>query len=188
MDLQKMVDERIEKLRTQKIIISTPVTNEVTSDEPELCDLSNKSFKYDNCYDDKIPVRRNLPNGEALPDPQLRLSELADLMDIALTEVAERILAISDRIAGDYARMEKDILNSRLAVLQGAEAVLDIAISMRRKARNIIFSAVAERDQGLPCTIARRNPATGDNREAVLMQDGRASMHDHGVASLFRKT
>lgn len=116
------------------------------------------------------------------------LSELGVVIDSAMTEVAERVLAISDRLAGDYERMEKEFLDSRLAVLQSAEAVLDIAVSLRRKAKAL--TSVSE--NGI-----RRRPNGGDDLHLVTavrdleercLQDGRASMHDNGVASLFRRT
>lgn len=116
------------------------------------------------------------------------LLDLGDLIDAAMIEVAERVLAISDRVAGDYARMEKDILDSRLAVLQSAEAVLDIAVSLRRKAKALTsISADTIRMRSHEDDELSLVRAVRDLGESAL-QDGRASMHDHGVASLFRRT
>ncbi|MHB9112454.1 MAG: hypothetical protein ACYC4D_07475 [Thermoleophilia bacterium] len=151
MDIQKLVDERIEELLARK----------------------NTSYPTPENHDE---VSRD------------DLSDLGDVIDEAMMEVAERVLAISDRVAGDFARMEKDILDSRLMVLQSAEAVLDIAVSLRRRAKALTSASV---------NAARRRPLKDDELylvEAVrdlensCLQDGRASMHDHGVASLFRRT
>lgn len=151
MDIQKMVDERIEEL------------------------LARKNFSY--------PAPDN--HDEVYNE---ELSDLGDIIEEAMMEVAERVLAISDRVAGDFARMEKDILDSRLAVLQSAEAVLDIAVSLRRKAKALTSASAKP---------ARERTVRDDELhlvddvyelEALGLQDGRASMHDHGVASLFRRT
>ncbi|MCL4473493.1 MAG: hypothetical protein M1539_05290 [Actinobacteria bacterium] len=169
MDIQKMVDERLEELRTQTIRISRPFSN---GGEPQI---------------------REFSAGEMPPDSFTRSREeflkLEDLMDSSLTEVAERVLEITDRVAGDYARMEKDILDSRLALLQSAEAVLDIAISLRRKARSMIKAG------GNTQTAIRNHvrPTYDDEyRESYDLHeglnDGRVSMHEQGVASLFRRT
>jgi|SRR5665811_53365 len=116
------------------------------------------------------------------------LSELGDAIDTTMMEVAERVLAISDRLAGDYARMEKEFLDSRLAVLQSAEAVLDIAVSLRRKAKALtsitdngtLQRSLADDDLHLVGTVR--------DLDERCLYDGRASMHDNGVASLFRRT
>jgi hypothetical protein len=152
MDIQKMVDERIEQLIAQ---------SERSSHAPR----HQEAISRDD------------------------LSDLGNIIDAAMMEVAERVLAISDRVAGDFARMEKDILDSRLAVLQSAEGVLDIAVSLRRKARALTSASV---------TAKRQQPCDEEDELHLLravhdledtpLQDGRASMHDHGVASLFRRT
>jgi len=186
MDIQKMVDDRIEELRTQMIRISSTLE---TGEEPNLS--SAKHFP-DHRGRDAASTGWDLSQITSRQESQFEpggLKELEELMDSSLVEVAERILAITGQVAGDYARMEKDILDSRLAVLQGAEAVLDIAISLRRKARSLSISSSKVRQ------ISSRNndrhqpfrdaDAAGGSRCA---QDGRASMHEQGVASLFKKT
>lgn len=151
MDIQKMVDERIEQLIAQ-------------SEKSSLAPKHHEGISSDD------------------------LSDLGNAIDAAMMEVAERVLAISDRVAGDFARMEKDILDSRLSVLQSAEAVLDIAVSLSRKAKALTSAYV---------NTARQRPIEDDELRLVravrdledsCLQDGRASMHDHGVASLFRRT
>jgi len=151
MDIQEMVDRRIEELLAQGERAHCP---QKLTDE-----ISRKD-----------------------------LSDLGDVIDTAMMEVAERVLAISDRVAGEYARMEKDILDSRLAVLQSAEAVLDIAVSLRRRVKSLTSA---------PATTSRQHELKEDelhlvravrNLQDSCLQDGRASMHDHGVASLFRRT
>jgi len=155
MDIQKMVDERIEELLAMRGISSLP---------PEKID---EGVRADRTTED--------------------LSDLGAVIDEAMMEVAERVLAISDRVAGDFARMEKDILDSRLAVLQSAEAVLDIAVSLRRKAKALTSaSASAARHRSLRDEELHLVETVRDLEDSL--QDGRASMHDHGVASLFRRT
>lgn len=155
MDIQRLVDERIEELLARKSISSLP------SEEID------EGVRDDRAADD--------------------LSDLGALMDEAMMEVAERVLAISDRVAGDFARMEKDILDSRLAVLQSAEAILDIAVSLRRKAKALTFaSASSARQRSVKDEELRLVENVRDLEDSL--QDGRASMHDHGVASLFRRT
>ena len=155
MDIQRLVDERIEELLARKSISSLP---------PEKI---GEVVRDDRAADD--------------------LSDLGAEIDEAMMEVAERVLAISDRVAGDFARMEKDILDSRLAVLQSAEAVLDIAVSLKRKAKALTSaSASVARQRSLKDEELHLVETVRDLEDSL--QDGRASMHDHGVASLFRRT
>lgn len=169
MDIQKMVDERLEELRTQTIRISRPFINDG--------ELQFRGFSTGDMPQDSFTQSRN------------ELLKLGDLMDSSLTEVAERVLEITDRVAGDYARMEKDILDSRLALLQSAEAVLDIAITLRRKARSMIRAGnnthTSIRDHVRPMYDEEYRESY-DLHEGL--NDGRVSMHDQGVASLFRRT
>ncbi|MHB9053233.1 MAG: hypothetical protein ACYC5F_04500 [Thermoleophilia bacterium] len=169
MDIQKMVDERLEELRTQTIRISRPFGND---EEPDLREFSE-----------------NRTPPDPLAQSREELSKLGDLMDSSLAEVAERVLDITDRVAGDYARMEKDILDSRLALLQSAEAVLDIAITLRRKARSMI-SASSEGQVGLRSHVRPEYDEDYRYRYSLHegLNEGRVSMHDQGVASLFRRT
>ncbi|MDO8736207.1 MAG: hypothetical protein Q7K29_03890 [Thermoleophilia bacterium] len=116
------------------------------------------------------------------------LSDLGNVIDAAMMEIAERVLSISDRVAGEYARMEKDILDSRLAVLQSAEAVLDIAVSLRRQVKTLTTASInTGRQKTLKDDELHLVRAVRDLQDSFL-QDGRASMHDHGVASLFKRT
>ncbi|MBE0429772.1 MAG: hypothetical protein IBX61_07865 [Thermoleophilia bacterium] len=113
------------------------------------------------------------------------LTELGALADRVLNDIAGRILEIAEQVSGDCARMEKDLLNSRLALLQNAEAVLDMALSLKVRTREVI-------DENLASSSER---AAGDFRDQEGAGSGsgsggydRASMISNGVADLFRKT
>jgi len=170
MDIQKMVDDRLEELLARQYRV-TPVT-------PVEDDLASAHRRAP-----AMPARDEFA---VTPRRARTRRQRSDVMELTLAEIAERILAVTDQLAGDYARMEKDILDSRLTVLQSAEAVLDIAISLRRKAQAIINEETAGRIE------RRRHVADGledfDDAEDYETQEGRVSMHDLGVASLFRRT
>ena len=141
MDIQKMVDDRIEELSFRKRNISaTPVLTEV-DDRFQAGDAGPQQ--------DRRRHGSEAPEYDTDRRPRLQRQHqevpgLQELLDGSLTEVAERVLAITERVAGDYTRMEKDILDSRLALLQSAEEVLDIAISLRRKAKQLLSAPVME--------------------------------------------
>ena len=175
MDIQKMVDERLEELRSQTIRISRPVYGDESLDLYESGISSAQTDPFRDCQEERDSFRSS----------REELSKLGALIDSSLTEVAERVLYITDRVAGDYTRMEKDILDSRLALLQSAEAVLDIAISLRRKARAMIPSPAQEREMGRRDHI---RPWMDEDDRDRYVHEGRVSMHDQGVASLFRRT
>lgn len=182
MNIQKMVDERVEKLRALQIEISPAGIAEAGEDRP-----------FDNISSDRR--RLNLPTEEqGIPtsggdlSPTIEELEFGELIDAALTEVAERVLMISDQVAGDYARMEKDILNSRLSVLQSAEKVLDIAILLRRKASSLNRACQKEMEFSAEYQDELQLSEIGQMDEGSFSNGRRASMHEHGVASLFRRT
>ena len=197
MDIQRMVDERIRELRNQTIRISRP-----GSSSPK----SERRYDLPGLEAESPTIRSENPRSvcsrrfdDRFVDSRDELSSLAAMMDSSLTEVAERILSITDRVAGDYMRLEKDILDSRLALLQSAESVLDIAITLRRKAKAIIAAAVRTEASEPPAagSNVRRNYVRpmpdddfiiADEERYHHIQEGRVSMHDQGVASLFRRT
>jgi len=170
MDIQKMVDDRLEELLARQ-----PRAPRIFSAEDDF-DVKPRHTRV-------IPVQDDFA---AAPRNTRARKRRRDVMDLTLAEIAERILAVTEQLAGDYTRMEKDILDSRLTVLQSAEAVLDIAISLKRKAQILIDGEMIER------TERRRYIAdvaeVPEGVEDIDMQDGRVSMHDLGVASLFRRT
>ena len=183
MDIQRMVDERIEELRNETIRINRH-------------EASSRRRDFDKAP--SIQPRESRHQREHSRNSRGDLSGITAMIESSLTEVAERVLAISDQVAGDYVRMEKDILDSRLALLQSAESVLDIAIILRRKARAMISSVPAEdveshgygrgnrRFHVRP--LADEDFRVSDEERYRHIREGRVSMHDHGVASLFRRT
>lgn len=179
MDIQKMVDERVEKLRAQMMKTTSSIT-----DEADFHSSSETLFVGPPPNND-ISAWNDVPLASPTPRSRIDLTELGDLVDASLVEVAERILSITERIADDYARIEKDILNSRLVVLQSAEEVLDIAISLRRKTKNIISSSDRVNVER-PLRVYSGSPVIAGHDGEI--QDRRVSMHELGVASLFRKT
>ncbi len=174
-----MVDERVEKLRTQMMKATSSI-----SDEADFSSSSER-FLASPSPSNNLSAWDDIPLAGTPPRPGIDLTKLEELVDASLVEVAERILSITERIADDYARIEKDILNSRLVVLQSAEEVLDIAISLRRKTKNIISSSDSVSTERPLRIYSGSSVIAGHDGE---IQDRRVSMHELGVASLFRKT
>lgn len=141
MDIQKMVDSRIEELECRSRPVSDP-------------------------------------------------AEFSEFIDAALAEIAGRVLEITDQLARDYTRLERDTLKSRLAVLKSVEAVLDIVLSLRRKARSL---SLASRYNSMDYPHFEDLPPAAFNEGVSAVDgwqphDGRASMRGSGVAALFKKT
>jgi len=111
------------------------------------------------------------------------LAEFGEIVEITLNEISSRVLEISEQVSGDYSRLEKELLQSRLDLLHSAELVIDMALSLKKQAGQLLVSndapgAFNERDgYGL------RSPR-GHSRERI----GRASLYNDGVADLFRRT
>ena len=123
--------------------------------------------------------------GPAAPQ---ELAQFAEIVDAALAGMAGRMLEMTEQLAGDCARLEKNILKARLDTLQTVESVMDIAISLRREARAKLETIGDElRRQTLVMAAAEQAglAAASDSRD-----DGngsRASMHE-GMAALFKRT
>lgn len=182
MNIQEMVDERVEKLRALQTEVSPAGIAEAGENRP-----------FDNISSDRRRLNltteeQGIPNLGKYLSPTIEELEFGELIDAALTEVAERVLMISDQVAGDSACIEKDILNSRLSVLQSAEKVLDIAISLRRKASSLHRACQKEMEFSAQYEDELQLLEIGQMDEGSFSNDGRASMYEHGVASLFRRT
>lgn len=182
MNIQEMVDERVEKLRALQTEVSPAGIAEAGEDRP-----------FDNISSDRRRLdltteEQGIPNLGKYLSPTIEELEFGELIDAALTEVAERVLMISDQVAGDSACIEKDILNSRLSVLQSAEKVLDIAISLRRKASSRHRACQKEMEFSAQYEDELQLLEIGQMDKGSFSNDGRASMHERGVASLFRRT
>ncbi|MHB8922598.1 MAG: hypothetical protein ACYC51_04285 [Thermoleophilia bacterium] len=64
------------------------------------------------------------------------MEELAGLsvrMDNDLSEIAGRVLEITERVSDDFIRLERDLLDSRLAMLQNVESVLDMTLTLKNR-------------------------------------------------------
>lgn len=117
------------------------------------------------------------------------LAGLSERMDNVLSEIAGRVLEITEQVSDDFARLEKDLLDSRLAMLQHIESVLDMTLALKKQAAKVIGDAVAGAGQvgpGMNMLFERRR-LHGVEQEASYIA-GRASMINNGVADLFRKT
>lgn len=164
MDIQAMVDARIESLRKQQARAASG---------------HGRAGDY-----------HDLDTSEQIDSEQAGLNELGELTERILMEIAGRVLEITEQVSGDYARLERDILNSRLEILQSAETVLDVALSLRRQAKSIIEGHTHgarhfPRENFAPVPVSGH--WTGMDRNPSRLE-GRASMIENGVADLFRKT
>jgi hypothetical protein len=76
--------------------------------------------------------------------------EFAAMVDDILAQISHNVLAISEQAARDYARLEQDLLQSRLMLLKSAEMVLDMALSLKKQARQFFSSGAAAERQVAP--------------------------------------
>ncbi|RJQ43225.1 MAG: hypothetical protein C4534_08515 [Gaiellales bacterium] len=176
MDLQSYVDQRIEKLESGA---------EPTREDCGVPDISIRCSAGNEASQD----------AEAAGfDPQQNLGDFCEMVDAALAEIASRVMEIAEQVAGDNAKLEQELMDSRLAALESAESVMDMALSVRKKTRMFVANAslpVSHDDEsgkrGIPAgceindsmkTRALVNTANGAS--------SRASMHEVGVAALFR--
>lgn len=182
MNIQEMVDRRIEELRAQAL----------ASED------GTAALKSGNSSGPERPVAGcEGGNGDrpraALPELSApAIDDYGEFVDTALARLASRILEISEKLACDYARMEQEMLKARLAALQNVEMVLDIVLSIRREARDISCLRADELLRQKMQSI--RKPGAGAYSSTAIAADpedfdgGRASMHENGVAALFQRT
>ncbi len=197
MDLQELVDRRIAELRHQ----SEPRLR--ANSFPERSDRAESSSGYDReqwQQREALPsippqTRRGYESGAADASPLstapvAELSQFAELVDASLAGMAGRMLEMTEQLAGDYARLEKNILRARLETLQTVESIMDIALGLRREARVRIDAIAGElrRQPAAAVEPAPRPPVTGDavgeNPGGI---GGYGSMHE-GMAALFKRT
>lgn len=109
-------------------------------------------------------------------------------VDSRLNEVMERVMDITERISVDCGRMEQDLLRSRLEVLQGAEAVLEIILTLRRQMMGAsVDDRYSRRDAG-GSSPSGLDMGMSQGDDILGVNTGRASMKEYGVADLFRRT
>ena len=200
MDLQELVDRRIAELRYQ----SEPRVRAGSFPEhggrAEFSSAADREhWERREALPPSIPpqTRRGHESGAAdtsllstAPDAQQELSQFAEMVDASLAGMAGRMLEMTEQLAGDYARLEKNILRARLETLQTVESIMDIALSLRREAR-VRLDAIAGELRRQPAAAmepALRPPAAGDTAgENPGGNGGHGSMHE-GMAALFKRT
>ncbi len=211
MDIQEMIDSRIEALRAQQPDAITSRTPPVPPEELEAANFGRSFDSFGGEAGDGKPVavhrqpaaaywNQVAPSQTRMSASQptvMDLSRFGEEIDIAMTQIANQVLEITERLAADYARFEKEMLESRLAVLKTAESVLDVALSLRQESRKMMLAASRHsqpaRQFTLPVESGRReeeiaDPLTEIDAAEHAMINERASMHDRGVAALFRRT
>lgn len=108
--------------------------------------------------------------------------KFGEIVDGTLSEISSRVLDITEQVSGDYARLEKELLKSRLDLLRSAEIVLDMALSLKKQARLLMATS----------NISGFRDADGEESLMEMRQPrgriDRASLYDDGVADLFRRT
>lgn len=157
MDIQEMVDRRIAEITSRA--------------EPENRTRGNESER------EREPAATRVSQLD-------RLTEFGEIMDAALTQVAAEVLDVTERLAGDYTRLEKNILKSKLEALSAVESVLDTALFLRREARE----RLSQIEKGLRREVEAPASWRESSREPAATEGSqRASMHE-GVAALFRRT
>ncbi|MFA6001382.1 MAG: hypothetical protein WC828_04620 [Thermoleophilia bacterium] len=176
MDIQELVDSRIAEIQSRATGFSKDDYRVEFDDSKSSRTNSVRNVIENN----KFSRKPNLLRGESQDEIREsgNMSEVIATIDHSLARIAEKMLDVTDLVASDYSRLENDLLKSRLAVLLGAESVLDMAVTLREKALLINSEFVQMNEE-----------CTDDEEYVSLRQEkGRASMHSHGVAALFRKT
>ncbi len=189
MDIQELVENRIAELKART---GPPSSMEADLDEQP----PPRERRTDAGAGER---RRAEPSGSPEPSGGAAMQErvaapaeirvdVSESIDEKLAEVSLRILEITEKVSIDCNRMEQNLLRSRLEVLQSAEAVLDIAMSLRRQLAGMKRYDLQE--PGLSGGSSPSGMDTGMSRDHDILGtgDGRASMKDYGVANLFRRT
>lgn len=168
MDLQHYVQQRIEELE------------------------GNPDY-VDSAVDISPPERREERRSF---EPDTNFKDFCEMIDAALVEIAGRVMEIAEGMTEHNARLEKELMDARLTALESAESVMDMALAVRKKARGFID------DDQLPCPSDKQRDIedltdTSESVDAVLSAvadaaqpeaTARVSMHEVGVAALFRQT
>ena len=188
MDIQEMVDRRIAELSSQ---------SEATRPWDGAAAASHEFYRRSGNGGEPAFETGDRGADNPLPAPVMaappmqstadRLSEFGTIMDAALTKVAAQILEVTEQLAGDYARLEKNILKSKLEALGAVESVLDTAIFLRREARERLSQIEVSMRRPQMAPSQPTAPGQDTVAEPLSSDSGRASMHE-GVAALFRRT
>ena len=213
MDLQELVDRRIAELKLQPE--SRPPAggsgqygrqpfSAGDSDQPYGHGSRTRAgdpqppFRQAPMPETPLPRRRYSDMEEAARAPvagqeaEQELAHFAEIVDAALAGMAGRMLEMTEQLAGDYARLEKNILKARLETLQTVESVMDIAVSLRREARVRLEEIAGQlRRQTAAAMVTsppeESMPPAHAYDEARLDGNGGRTMHE-GMAALFKRT
>lgn len=115
--------------------------------------------------------------------PDKEILKYSETVDSTLSEISRRVLDITEQVSGDYGRLEKELLKSRLDLLRSAEMVLDMALSLKKRSRMLVTTPrdASRQNAGGEWPLMAVEQAQGGN--------GRASLYNNdGVADLFRRT
>lgn len=168
MDLQHYVQQRIEKLEN---------TSEISHPADDV----------------SLPGHREARRSF---EPETNFKDFCEMIDAALIEIAGRVMEIAEGMTEHNARLEKELMDARLTALESAESVMDMALAVRKKARGFINDdqrlcvADERRDKkDLADECERVDAVLSAVADAAQPEAGaRVSMHEVGVAALFRKT
>ena len=213
MDLQELVDRRIAELKLQPE--SRPPAggssqygrnpfSDVDSDQPfrhgsrTRVGVPEPPYRQAPMPEAPLLRRRYADMGEVVTAPaagleaQQELAHFAEIVDAALAGMAGRMLEMTEQLAGDYARLEKNILKARLEMLQTVESVMDIAVSLRREARARLEDIAGQlrRQTAADMVLSppeESMPPTHAYDDAEPDGNGGRTMHE-GMAALFKRT
>lgn len=194
MDIQELVDRRIAELQGEQVTVTDEYEYDVDNDSSRSVNQPARD-EFDLDLRDERPLRKRRRSTDG-PYSGGDINRFCEVVDAALVEVAGRVMEIAERVTEDHARLEKELLDLRLETLENAESVLDMALSVRKRARRMIAENTGEKVQSVNEVrrgftlesegLGSKIPAVPGDRQRAAR--ARASMHDVGVASLFRKT
>lgn len=197
MDIQELVESRIEELRSRSTGAERDVypahghdgIDGVTAPAEDLRPAVNR----ESYRGERPPAIDRRDRGF---DPEGVPRDFCELVDAALAEIANRVMEITEQVTEDHTRIERELLDSRLQVLQSAEVVMDMALRLRSRALELM-AGMDQRASGMAASNQRAftsglekiSPVTFAGAGQDRSGNGeRASMHEIGVAALFKKT
>lgn len=183
MDLQSYVEQRIRELETGG-----------AENRQDQRWRSGDDLTLDSGSSGRRPVASRSRAGRFAPDTSL--DDFIKMVDAALVEIAARVMEIADSVSENNARWEREMMDAGLSALESAESVMDMALDIRKKAHSFQAGGTraARGGQHLPGRGFTGNCEIVDSSEPGAPGDGsaergaRASMHEVGVAALFRNT
>ena len=193
MDLQSYVDRRIEELESKQA-----GSDADRCERRRIDDYASRTQSGGANGREKPVLADNASERDnpELFDSGVNKEDICIMFDAALAEIARRVMEIADKVTEDNARIEEELMSSRLTALENAESIIDMALRIRSKTRNMMSNkppAVSTRAEtgkmNNSATCERAESTTAGNKaERTYRSSTRASMHDIGLAALFRKT